>query len=109
MAAAPSGRDSQPPIYLPASSRKEDIHNTYKQSCEAENEAYVGLTLFKNLWNECLPHIKILTPRTDICHKCESFRQMVSFTRTETEKVEAVTQFARHLETAKHKRDFYNN
>ncbi|XP_070545908.1 uncharacterized protein [Ptychodera flava] len=109
MAAAPSGRDSHPPVYLPASSRKEDIHMSYKQTCEAEGDQYVGLTLFKNLWRECVPHIKILTPRTDICPKCEHFRQKVSHARTEVEKVEAVTEFSRHLETAKQKREFYLN
>ena len=47
MAAAPSGRDSQPPVYLPASCRKDDIHNTYKQSCEEEDDVCVWLTLLK--------------------------------------------------------------
>ncbi|XP_070567041.1 uncharacterized protein [Ptychodera flava] len=81
MPAAPRGRDGVPPIYLPSSLRKEDIYKQYVDSCKAcsPSKQCVGLTTFKGVWSSCAPHIQKMNIRTDVCSKCEKFRQKIMY------------------------------
>lgn len=66
--AAARGRDEDPPIYLPASHSKKHVYQVYK---EASHEKFVGTSVFYDLWKKLCPHIKISTPKDDVCFKCE--------------------------------------
>ncbi|XP_033739923.1 uncharacterized protein LOC117327181 isoform X1 [Pecten maximus] len=105
--AAPRGRDSFPPIYLPGSETYLSVHKKYSQVCiETENRC-LSETTFRRIWHQCLPHIQFMSCKTDVCHKCESFRNRIQKAITEADKMEASTDFAEHISSAQKERDHY--
>ena len=69
-----------PPTYLPASKTVKAIHAEYVASCRAENDQVrvARISVFRNIWKSCSPHVQIMSVRTDVCAKCEKHRQAVS-------------------------------
>ncbi|XP_070539002.1 uncharacterized protein [Ptychodera flava] len=110
MPAAPRGRDGVPPVYLPSSVRKEDIYKQYVDSCKAcsPSKQCVGLTTFKGVWSSCAPHIQKMNIRTDVCSKCEKFRQKIMYAVSEEEKLTLTSEYNDHVCCAKARREFYN-
>lgn len=86
-----------PHIFLPSSGNKSSLHSTYVTSCTEANKRHVGLTTFKLLWKDCCPHIKYMTPRSDICPKCENHRANISTAAGQQEKQEHLQAFTEHL------------
>ena len=72
--APPKGRAGQPLHYLPAYQNKKVVHGDYECACRAANNTPVGYRSFRNIWRRCLPWIHFMTPRTDVCNKCEVHR-----------------------------------
>ena len=106
--AAPRASQDVPPIYLPASDTKKDIHAKYRAAAsQIENTKTLGLSTFKDVWNKCVPHIKISSPKEDACKKCEDLREDVKEAVTDEEKMEALTKFQAHLEHARVEREIY--
>ena len=75
--AAPRGRADVPPTYLPASHNKQAVYAHYKKMCTAAGERVLGVSSFKDVWLKCMPHLKVMTPRTDCCAKCEKYRAQI--------------------------------
>uniref|UniRef100_K1R879 Uncharacterized protein n=1 Tax=Magallana gigas TaxID=29159 RepID=K1R879_MAGGI len=86
-----------PHIFLQSSGNKSSLHSTYVTSCTEANKRHVGLTTFKLLWRDCCPHIKYMTPRSDICPKCENHRANISTAAGQQEKQEHLQAFTEHL------------
>lgn len=86
-----------PHIFLPSSGNKSSLHSTYVTSCTEANKRHVGLTTFKLLWRDCCPHIKYMTPHSDICPKCENHRANISTAAGQQEKQEHLQAFTEHL------------
>ena len=101
------GRDSFPPVYLPPSMTYKSVHQQYVAVCQLEQTRSVAITLFNEIWHQCFPQIKFMTPRTDVCQKCEDFRSQVSHAVTEDEKRDALQHFNDHLQDAQTEREFY--
>ncbi|XP_060568543.1 uncharacterized protein LOC132727145 isoform X2 [Ruditapes philippinarum] len=108
--AAPRGRDDIPPIYLPSETTKVQMHKDYCISCtEAVPQIkHVSLSMFKTLWSTCMPHIRIATPRDDVCATCERMRKMISDAVSEEDKLEALANMRQHILLAQRERDTYN-
>ena len=106
--AAPRGRDDTPPIYLPSSKTKMDVHDTYSRSCEEASVRVISLSTFRKLWINCLPYIKIATPRDDVCATCEKVRKEIMGAVTEESKLEAAAKMTEHVVIAQQERDLYN-
>ncbi|XP_053379714.1 uncharacterized protein LOC123532084 [Mercenaria mercenaria] len=108
--AAPRGRDNIPPIFLPSDTTKKEMHEEYVSLCRSSSSGFkaVSLTLFKNIWSNCVPHIRIAGPREDVCARCEKLRQHVMDARTEPEKLEATTELRDHILVAQNERELYN-
>ncbi|XP_053407975.1 uncharacterized protein LOC123547720 [Mercenaria mercenaria] len=105
---APSrGRDGIPSVYLPALNTKLSIHKEYVTACVQNDKRSVGLTTFKDVWNRCVPHIKIMSPREDVCKKCEDFRQEISLARNEDDKLSATGKYHQHVLDARSERAVY--
>lgn len=102
--AAARRRDEDPPIYLPASHSKKHVYQVYK---EALHEKFVGTSVFYDLWKKLCPHIKINTPKDDVCFKCELHRKKVEDARSEEEKIEATRAYLLHIEEARREREAY--
>ena len=82
-----------PPTYLPASKTIKSIHAEYVASCTALGVRAAGVSVFRSIWTACLPHIKIMFARTDMCAKCEKHRSLISnaLTEDETGKVNGIS------------------
>ena len=105
--APPRGRAGQPLVYLPASQNKKIVYKDYECSCALMSEKPVGYRSFRNIWRKCLPWICFMTPRTDVCYRCELHRLEVKSACDENEKKESLKRFSGHLEVAQLERDFY--
>ena len=105
--AAPRGRDGEPPVYLPASLTKYSLHKEYVAACQEINIRTLGLSSFKSMWLQCLPHIRISNPRDDVCQTCEIIRKKISDAVSEEEKLTASTELSTHIEKAQLERGVY--
>ena len=63
---------------------------------------------FNNIWRACVPHIKIASPREDVCATCERLRKDVSDALEEEEKLASAEALRQHIITAQKERDAYN-
>jgi len=98
MPAAPKGGTGDAPVYLPASETKKAVHEQYVRCCTEANSRPLGLTAFQDAWRQCLPHIRIASPREDVCQTCELLRRDITKAVTESDKLAAATAFAGHVE-----------
>ncbi|XP_062621644.1 uncharacterized protein LOC134283212 [Saccostrea cucullata] len=104
---APRGIDGIPPVYLPSSDTKKDIHKRYVASCEESEFRALKVSSFQDVWLKCVPHIKISKPRDDVCHRCERLRKEIIDAVTEEEKLSAINAFQEHIADAKKEREYY--
>ena len=58
--AAPRGIDNIPTVYLTADTTKATLHKQYQSSCNEAGARVLQITAFKEIWNTCLPHIRML-------------------------------------------------
>ena len=87
-----------------------DVYNKYVEACrdcEPIREC-VGETLFRNIWQSCVPHIQKMEPCTDVCEKCEQYRNSIRFAVTEDDKLGASLAFSEHILKAQKEREFLN-
>lgn len=98
MPAAPRGIDDAPPIYLPCHCTKKDIHELYCRACDDASIRHLGLSSFKGVWQNCTPHIRIMSPKTDVCHRCQLQKNEISDAISEQEKLEATAALRNHVE-----------
>lgn len=105
--AAGRGRAEVPPIYLPASEGYNVVHQKYAEACISAGERAAKYHAFVSIWHKLLPHIKFMTPRTDVCHYCENFRVQIKSAVDESEKIRLSTEFKEHVTHAQGERDFY--
>ena len=105
--AAPRGRSDAPPIYLPASQNFKTVHAQYVAACTINSSRHVGYSVFKSVWHQCMPHVRFMTPRTDVCGVCEDMRHCIQSALTEDEKIAATSQFRVHIENAQDEREHY--
>lgn len=101
------GRDEMPPTYLPASMMYKSIHAEYAVSCTQATCRAAGLTVFRHIWRSCFAHVKIMTARTDVCHRCELHRQSVMMAVDELDKTTALATFTAHMHQAQREREVY--
>ncbi|RUA07217.1 MAG: hypothetical protein DSY43_00315 [Gammaproteobacteria bacterium] len=111
MPAAPHGRDNQPPIYLTTNESKLNVYHVYVKCCNACTPVvpHVGLTLFKSVWSSCVPHIRLMEPRTDVCNKCDQFRKLILDSVTEEDKLTHTQAYNTHVHKARLERQCYND
>lgn len=107
--AAPRGRDNLPTIYLESGTTKVKLHKDYVTICEQSSVRSVKKSCFCEIWNNCLPHIKIASPREDVCAKCEKHRKNIQSAVEEDEKIEAAASFRDHVLIAQRERELYNS
>ena len=79
----------------------------YVQVCAAVGKQAAKYHTFCAIWLLCVPHIKFMTPRTDVCHYCEDFRVEIVKAVTEADKTKLAQGFKEHVEEAQKERKFY--
>lgn len=116
MPAALHGRDNQLPIYLRAYDSSLAVFKKYvdaSNNCSSVCKS-VGLTLFRLIWNSCLPHIRLMEPHSDVCHKCDNHGKLIMDSVTEEDKLEHTDKLAHteayntHVRKARLAWEFYN-
>ena len=107
--AAPLGRSDAPPVYLPASQNFKIVHAQYVIACITNTSRHIGYSVFKSVWHQCMPHVKFMTPRTDVCVVCKEMRYCVQSALIEDKKVAATSQFRVHIENAQDKHEYFKN
>ena len=105
--AALRGRANQAPTYLPAHQNHKIVHLKYQEACTEKSKPCMQYRSFIDAWHKCVPHIIFMTPRTDVCQKCENYRITIQRAVSEDEKKRLLTEFSTHLEVAQKERNFY--
>lgn len=105
--AAERGRGHVPPIYLPASEGYNTVHTKYVQSCLEAGIVAAKYHSFRLIWLQCIPHIKFMKPRQDVCQKCDNYRLLIMQSVTEEDKLTYTQQFKEHVEEARKERKYY--
>ena len=106
----PNFRDNKA-ILLPSDKTKADIHQEYLKAAETMQYRRVSLSEFKTIWLEQCPHVLIIKPASDLCHKCQSYVNVISKggNLTEEEKTDKLQNYQDHIEKAKIQRDHYRD
>ena len=100
MPAAPGKSKGVPPLFLPSSSNKKMVHKQYLLAIEDSGLRSVGYPLFCSLWKNCVPHIQIMSLKTDVCDTCRKHRDHLAEARTEADKVEQASAYTNHVTDA---------
>ena len=82
------------------------MYAQYVSGCTSINSTHVGYSVFKSVRHKCMPHVRFMTPRTDVCAVCEDMRQNVQSAVTEEEKVLAMGSFQQHIENTQDEHSF---
>lgn len=94
-------------MLLPSQYTKTFIHEQYVQSCTELNVRAAKLTVFKNIWSSCCPHIQISTPRFDVCQICEKLKEKIQLATTDNEKLRATENLVKHIRDEQSERSHY--
>ena len=95
--AAMRGDNALPVVFLPSSTTKIEMHHNYKSACAEQNVRSLQLTSFKTIWSECVLHIRIATPRDDVCATCERLRRQVGSVVEEDDTLQATEALRDHV------------
>lgn len=105
--AASSGRGADAPIFLPAYQNYKVVHSAYFDAATESGITPLKYHAFRELWLCHFPSVKFMTPRQDVCYKCELLRESVRCAVGEEEKEQAVEEFMAHIKAAQTERDAY--
>ena len=100
-------------VLLPAVMNFQSIHRVYQENAKKSSQKAVGYHTFIRIWQERLPNICFIKPRTDLCMTCENFKKALHRIASdldeqrEQEKIRVHQQAVEHLECAKKERDYY--
>ncbi len=104
MPAAPGKSKGIPPLFLRSECTKKSVHKTYTEASDGRTVSY---SLFCSLWRHCVPHIQIMSLKTDVCDTCRKFRDKISEARTEADKLKTTNDYTDHVIDAQARRDNY--
>ena len=69
-------KDDQALIYLPTDENYTSVFHKYEQATKSmnKNNNQISRSSFVRLWKLLTPHIKFMTPKSDLCNVCETLR-----------------------------------
>lgn len=81
----------------------------YKQAAEESNKRPLGLSSFKNVWNQFCSDVVIMRPRTDLCAICQKSTEAHSNLRgsSEEDKEEFFKKCQEHIDQVYKERVYY--
>ncbi len=80
------------------------MHSKYLQSCSELGSVAAKYQSFRLIWLQCVPHIKFMKPREDVCQRCDN---PIMQSTTEEDKITYTQQFKEHVEEAQKERKYY--
>ena len=100
-------------ILLPSVMNYASVHRVYEKSVRSAGSAPVGYRTFVRTWQQLLPYIVFIDPRSDLCVVCEDFKKEINRTaasldeQKETKQAEVYEAALAHLRLAQQERTFY--
>ena len=73
------------------------------------NAPIISYKSFVRLWQNLTPHIKFMTPGTDLCEVCELLKRKLQYAQNINEKYKAELDLKNHQNEAEKERQYYNN
>ena len=101
------GRDDVPPVFLPAHQTYKEVHAEFVALCKSEGWRAIAESTFHSIWHQCLPHIRFMTPRMDVCAVCEDLPRKVVSAAGEADKLTACRNLEEHITEAQKERELY--
>lgn len=104
-------KDDQALIYLPTDENYTSVFHKYEQAMKSmnKNNDQISRSSFVRLWKSLTPHIKFMTPKSDLCNVCETLRWKIGHTNRSEDKEELLVEYASHTRIAKLEREYYND
>ena len=104
--AEPRGARNTPPTYLPAPLTVLLLFQTFQT---AKSDANISYYTSRQIWLEPAADIKIMKRRSDVCDKCDEFRDRMRIAKTEKQLASVTRWLESHLKVAREEHQFYNN
>ena len=94
---------------LPTSCTKKHVFQLHKQAAITNNMRVVSESQFLSLWNQLVPFIRTMPPKSDLCWQCQDNirKTMRMANRPDDEKAEIVLASEKHLKLVDGERQFY--
>jgi len=84
-----SKRGNQAITFLPTETSYKSVHREFLGSLkENDNLKQLKYDIFRRLWHQLTPNIQFMNIRTDLCDKCQQFRNELHSCKSEKEKEE---------------------
>jgi hypothetical protein len=100
-------------IFLPSVMNYISVHRVYDKSIRQTGRNPAGYRTFVRTWQQLLPHIVFIDPRTDLCVVCEEFKKELNRTtamldeQKEEQQAQIYKEALAHLRLAQQERTFY--
>jgi len=102
-------------ILLPASMNYTSIWDEYQSAIESlsndksskKTVRIISYHTFCRLWKQMTPHIKFISPRTDLCDKCDELKNSIAYANTQSHTEQLVEEYNNHCSVAHTARQLY--
>lgn len=100
-------------ILLPSVMNYVSVHRVYEKSVRSAGGAPVGYRTFVRTWQQLLPYVVFIDPRSDLCVVCEDFKKELNRTaasldeQKEARQAKVYEAALAHLRLAQQERTFY--
>jgi hypothetical protein len=99
-------------VYLPSDTTYRSVYRDYRRSLqEKNNDKIISYYAFRWHWKLLCPEVQFMSPRTDLCKKCQFFKDDIQMKLSDdlTAKDALLSQYSAHIEWAKEERNHYNS
>ncbi|UZO13640.1 uncharacterized protein OCT59_005137 [Rhizophagus irregularis] len=102
---------SMPVVFLPTSYSYMSVYRDYVQAYKDEygrEMRAVAESTFHKIWKLLIPSLQFMSPKSDLCEKCETMKLEIQHTTQHEKKLSVTENYLAHLNRAKEERDYYN-
>ena len=87
--------------------QKKSVHKEYQDSL-ADGARCIKNTTWNKIWRNCVPHIRIASPKDDVCTSFEKLRKKIMDARDKEDKLTSMAAMRDHVLAAQNERELYN-
>lgn len=106
-------KTTMPVIFLPTNcsyaSVYRDYVRAYKEKYYEEEKRIICETTFRDSWRLLMPSLQFMSPKSDLCEKCETMKLEIQYITEHEKKILVTEKYLAHLNRAKYERNYYNN
>ena len=104
--------DTIPIIYLPTENSYSSVYEDFSKACNelyGDNYNIMSRKSFIRIWQNLTPHIKFMTPGSDLCEICEILKTKIRIVDDIAEKNQLQLQYNHHYSRANMERQYYHH